>query len=309
MPVRSPAVAGTFYPSDGSSCRGLIDRCRDEAAAGRWRVAKADLAPPSPVGWLGGIVPHAGWVYSGTLAAAVFEAIAHPAGRPSASSAPAAATPRAIILFGAVHVWGVRKTAIYPAGAWHTPLGDAEIDTDLAREIAERLGDLADTSAQAHADEHSIEVQVPFVQTILPDVRIVPIMVPPGPDAARVGERLGDLLVDRPDIVAVGSTDLTHYGPRYGFTPKGVGPHSLRWVREENDRRMVDLILKGRAEDVVPEYQNNQNACGPGAIAAAVAAARTRGRASGRLLAYATSLDVRPERTAQDFVGYAGVVF
>lgn len=287
MILRRPAVAGTFYPRGESECRALLDRCLEDAPT------------PSDTGAaaVAGIVPHAGWVFSGPTAGRVFTALRGP--KP----------PRAFVLFGAVHVWGVRKPALYPAGAWWTPIGPVEVDEELAREVRDAAGDHLIVDADAHEGEHSLEVQVPFVRRLFPDARIVPVLVPPGPDVVPVGTRVGQALVGRDDVVVVGSTDLTHYGPRYGFTPQGTGAAALRWVRETNDRRMIELMQALRAEDVLPEFERHHNACGPGAIAATVAAARARGVPAGRLLQYTTSADVRPEWGREDFVGYAGVVF
>jgi hypothetical protein len=213
------------------------------------------------------------------------------------------------VLFGAVHVRGVRRPALYPEGAWWTPVGTVEVDADLAREIGEAAGAHLASDPGAHDGEHSLEVQVPFIRRLFPDARIVPILVPPGEDAVPLGERVGALLAGREGVAFLGSTDLTHYGPRYGFTPVGSGPEALRWAKEENDRSMIDLVRALRAEEVLSDFRRRHNACGPGAIAAAVAAARAQGAREVSLLEHITSAEVRPEWGGEDFVGYAGIVF
>jgi hypothetical protein len=104
----------------------------------------------------------------------------------------------------------------------------------------------------------------------------------------------------------LGSTDLTHYGYNYGYAPKGVGKAAVDWVKNENDRRLVDLILRMDAEEVIRESLTNHNACCSGAVAAAIAAAKKLGARQAQKLFYATSYDVRPDNS---FVGYVGVVF
>ena len=109
----------------------------------------------------------------------------------------------------------------------------------------------------------------------------------------------------------VGSTDLTHYGPSYGFIPGGSGRAGLEWARE-NDRRVLDLIEAMRAEDVIEETASRQNACGGGAIAATIAACSAMGATRGICLDYTTSAEMMKEafgRSAEDAVGYAAVIF
>jgi len=293
MLVREPVVAGQFYPATRAACvREIEARLPREAPA-----ADADL-PERPVA---GIVPHAGWVFSGATALRVLDAIRR------------RRQPRTFVLFGAVHA-RLRASALFPHGGWQTPLGLAEVDERLAGEILARTGDLVRESPAAHENEHSLEVQVPFLQHLFPEARIVPISVPPSDVAPEIGRRVAQAIrAADADAICLGSTDLTHYGPAYGFTPKGTGEAALRWVREENDRRMIDLAVRLDAEAVVAEAAARLNACGAGAIAATLAAARELGAARGHVVGYTTSADVmRDELGREDSsaaVGYAGIVF
>jgi AmmeMemoRadiSam system protein B len=246
-------------------------------------------------------VPHAGWVFSGATALAVLEALKD------------RRSPKTFVLFGAVHR-AIRRSAIFSNGVWRTPLGDAEVDERLAREILARADDLLADDPRAHEEEHSIEVQVPFLQHLFPDAKIVPIAVVPGEDAPEIGRRVARTIRNLDaDAVCLGSTDLTHYGPAYGFAPKGVGEAALRWVRDENDRRIMDLMLRLDAEGAVPEAESRLNACGSGAVAATLAAARELGAVQGYLVHYTTSFDVMRERMGRRgfdaAVGYAGLLF
>jgi len=284
--LRRPAVAGSFYPRGAEETRRLIEECLAGAPS-----------PPAGKRPVGGIVPHAGWVFSGPTAARVFHSLSGPL------------RPRTFVLFGAVHVWGVPRPALYAGEPWWTPLGPVEVDLELARDLGEAAGEHVIQDDEAHDREHSLEVQVPFLRFLFPEARIVPILVPPGLDAVPLGTRIGKRLAGRDDVVTLGSTDLTHYGPRYGFAPQGTGPAALDWVRGTNDRAMLDLMRGMRAEEIVPEASRHQNACGAGAIAATVAAARARGAADVSVVDYTTSADVRPEWGRENFVGYAGVLF
>ncbi len=284
--VRKAYRAGSFYPASAGQCRSLIAECM--------RPWKDQLVSPPP---RIGIVPHAGWVFSGPTAGAVFEAMLK-------------GSPEIFLVLGAIHVPGVRKAALYPAGQWETPLGPISIDEELNSRILDSLKGRAEENANAHKFEHSIEVQVPFIRHLFPKSRLVALMVPPDENAAALGRALGAVLEDRPDVNVLGSTDLTHYGlDNFGFAPAGIGPKALEWVRNVNDRAMIDAMLNLDAEATVAQSRRNYNACGAGAIAAAVACARALGSTQGRLLHYTTSYDVMPQRQATDFVGYAAVVF
>jgi hypothetical protein len=123
----------------------------------------------------------------------------------------------------------------------------------------------------------------------------------------RIGERAVEICCElgRKTLV-LGSTDLTHYGYNYGYAPKGVGKAAVDWVRNENDKRLVDRILRMDAEEVIRESLTNHNACCSGAVATAIVAAKKLGARQAQKLLYATSYDVRPDNS---FVGYVGVVF
>jgi hypothetical protein len=290
MLIREPVVAGQFYPATSASCTREIEALLPREAP--------EEAPERPVA---GIVPHAGWVFSGATALRVLDAIRR------------RRTPRTFVLFGAVHS-PIRASAVFSHGGWQTPLGLVEVDERLAGEVLARAGHLLQDNPVAHENEHSLEVQLPFIRHLFPEARIVPISVLPTPQAAEIGRLAAQAIQGlAADAVCLGSTDLTHYGPAYGFAPKGFGAAALRWVREENDRRMVDLMSRLDAEAVVEEAREHLNACGAGAVAATLAAARELGAAKGYVLRYTTSADVmRDEMGRTDSsatVGYAGVVF
>jgi AmmeMemoRadiSam system protein B len=287
IPVRQPAVAGRFYPGDRAACIKMIEECLPE-----------EPSPDLPAKIVAGLVPHAGWVFSGAVAARVFAAVR------------TQGAPETFVLLSAMHRWGPSRPAVYARGRWSTPLGEIEVDETLATALFEAGGDALSDYPEAHAEEHSAEVQVPFIQHLFPEAKILPILLPPDEGAAHTGELIGQAVeaVQRP-IVIVGTTDLTHYGAMYyGFAPAGMGERALEWAKA-NDERVIDLIVDMQAEEVVAETSAHHNACGGGAIAGTVAAARTLGADRGYLLEYTTSHHVMPQGPASDFVGYAAIVF
>jgi AmmeMemoRadiSam system protein B len=150
-------------------------------------------------------------------------------------------------------------------------------------------------------------LQLPFIKYLFPDVKILPVGVPPVVNSIRIGERVAEIAEEIGyKIVVIGSTDLTHYGYNYGYTPKGAGKAAVDWVKNENDKKMVDLMLSMEPEKIITESLMNANACCSGAVAAAVAAAKKMGAVKGKRLIYTTSYDVRPDSS---FVGYVGVIF
>lgn len=281
--------AGRFYPADTDDCGREL---RAYTAPGH-----APAAPSGPA--RAGIVPHAGWVYSGATAGKVFSAIKNNG------------SPRVFIVLGAAHRMAGDRPAVYPAGAWETPLGTVPVHEETACAI---LGD-ATTGARddprLHDGEHSIEVQLPFIRMLFPDAAVVPVLAPPAPAALELGRAIGEIIADNPpgDIVAIASADLTHYGYDYGFAPKGAGREALAWVRDVNDKRFIDNAVSGDAAAILEDAPRYHNTCGAGAAAAAVAAARHTGATPGALVHYTTSHDVMPRGEPSMFVGYAGIVF
>ncbi len=281
--VRMPDFAGSWYPGKAADCR----RALDDFCAG------AGPCPGEGRDIIGGIVPHAGWFFSGEIACRVIRCL----GRNE--------TRDTCIIFGR-HLYPGSGNFIMTEGGWATPLGDLEIDSEVAGGLAREFPFTVETAAR-HEPENTIELQLPFLKYFFPGIRIVPIGVPPRNDSLRLAERAVQIAreMGRKPVV-LGSTDLTHYGYNYGYVPKGVGEDAVRWVRDENDRRIVDLMLALDGERVIQEALRNQNACCSGAAGAAISAAKALGAETAEKIAYATSYDIRPDSS---FVGYVGIVF
>lgn len=289
MKIRKPAVAGQFYPATQAECLQEIQECLD--------IELPDISLPQPI--VGGIVPHAGWVFSGRLAAMVFKAIQQ-----------MNRTVDTFLLFGASHRYSGRKPAVWTEGDWETPLGIVGVDKQFAAQLVD-FGAVDEPTA--HLSEHSIEVQVPFIQYLFSDARIVPVVMPVwGFDAQWCGQIAELVRASGKSIVSIGSTDLTHYGPRYGFCPQGTGKVGLDWAYQVNDQAFIDLALALKAEQMVQCAVENENACGPAAAAAVAAIAATLGRQRGILLAHTHSNMVMRRRfgyASEESVGYAAIVY
>jgi AmmeMemoRadiSam system protein B len=290
MQTRKPVVAGQFYAGTQDACLAELTECLNER----------EITVPLPDTIVAGIVPHAGWFFSGSLAAMVFSAIKKQN-----------ASVDTFVIFGAAHRYHGPEPIVYNKGAWLTPLGEIHIDEELAQEVLK--SGLAPANQSAHAYEHSIEVQVPFVQHLFPDARILPVLTPPANQAIELGAALA-VIAKQSDkkIVFIGSTDLTHYGPRYGFAPMGTGQRALEWASEVNDRQFIDFALEMQPEKMLGTAEENYNACGAGAAAAAVAAAKQLGRTQGTLLVHTNSNTIMADKMgsqSSESVGYAAIVF
>ena len=238
----------------------------------------------------GGLVPHAGWYFSGRLAALVFHACAR------------GPKPDVVALFGG-HL-GTGAGIIYADQAWDTPLGPIECDLELAQSLTQQLGLRPEG---VHTNDNTVEVQIPLVKYYFPDSRLVALRVPHSEKAIELGRTLVQTAVAQgKTIMPIGSTDLTHYGPNYGFTPQGSGPEAVRWVREVNDKGFIEKCLTMDGPGLLKHAADNSSACSAGGAAAAVSACRSLGAEEGRLLDYYTSYDIMP---GQSLVGYAGIVF
>jgi AmmeMemoRadiSam system protein B len=291
MQTRKPIVAGQFYPGQNDSCIDRINECRD--------AKTLDQVLPETI--VAGVVPHAGWTFSGPLAALVFSAIKQQHEK-----------VHTFVIFGAAHGYFGSSPAVYHRGSWLTPLGEIFIDEELADDVLNSSPSLSDPNA--HRNEHSIEVQIPFIQYLFRGAKILPIIVPPREQAVALGESIGSIIADNQNkkIVCLGSTDLTHYGPRYGFTPMGVNSEALKWAVDVNDRMFIDLALKLKPQRLLANAAENCNACGAGATAAAMAAAKQLGKTEGVLLAHTNSNEImlrNMNTTSADSVGYAAIIF
>lgn len=283
MRIRKAAFAGSWYPEDATECEREIKQFLNVPTS-----LNEGVVPTR-----GGIVPHAGWFFSGAIACQVFYQLAQNC------------QPDVVAVCG-MHLGPQSPCVIMTDGAWETPFGPIPVASDLARQVA-RPFDCHTESPESFNRDNTIELQLPFIKYFFPEARIVTAGVPPNATARLLGQLLSELgRQNHLQMLFIGSTDLTHYGANYGFIPQGRGKAGLEWMRQENDQRMIEAILKLDPEGIVSEALTHQNACCAGAVAATVAAVKASGAQSGHLLTYSTSFDKHP---GDSFVGYAGIVF
>jgi MEMO1 family protein len=266
--IRPPAVAGRFYPSDPRELSSQIQECT-RAATGAEKISACAC-----------LVPHAGYMYSGHVAGAVYASLE---------------IPRRSILLGPRHFPRGEPLAILTEGSWRTPLGDAEIDAELAAKVALACPRLRD-DAVAHATEHSLEVQIPFLQQLAPAFRFVPVVL--GTDRYAALEELGHAVAQviraqTDPVLVIASSDMNHYEPDA--------------VTRVKDRRAIDKILALDARGLFDTVrQEGISMCGFAAATAMLVAARDLGSREARLVRYATSGDITGDR--EEVVGYAGMI-
>ena len=283
MDVRSADFAGSWYPGNESECRRTIEGFIDPEL---W-------CPSNTQRTVGGIVPHAGWLFSGQIACNVIKCL------------KTEDEPETCIIFGH-HMHPGSGNLIMNKGRWATPLGELEIDEEVAEVLSAEFSFTIETSSYYEQD-NTIEMQLPFIKYFLPKCRIVPIGLPPKIASLEIANRAVEISKDMgKKTVVLGSTDLTHYGHNYGFFPKGVGKDAVEWVKNVNDKHAVDLMLNMDGPTLISEALVNHNACCSGAAASAVEAAKVLGAKRGEIIVYSTSYDVRPDSS---FVGYVGIVF
>jgi AmmeMemoRadiSam system protein B len=265
MTVRLPAVAGSFYPGQADKLRGELDALIPAA-----RKERA----------LALIVPHAGYAYSGRVAGAAYGRVE---------------IPQDVVILCFNHHGAGSDFAVWPDGAWRTPLGDAPVNAELARAIKDAFLP-ADFDEAGHQDEHSGEVQVPFLQRLRPDVRIAPVALSLGHDDKSVAQlqAFGKALASVPgDFLVVASTDLNHYENQASTVAKDEA--AIRAVETLDER---SLLREVRTREI--------SMCGVAPTLATIAYAKARGATKAKTVAHATSGDVSGDYDR--VVGYVGMV-
>ena len=282
MSVRPRALPAGWYPEGETQTRRQIEGFLKLAGNADIHVG---LRPGQSA--CAGVAPHAGWEFSGRLACLVLRCL-----EPGIQTV--------VVVGGHMHP-GDGVLAAFEDG-YETPLGTLPADLELLACLRERV-----QIAEDRWQDNTVEVQLPFVRHLVPRARALGLRVAPSAEAVALGEALGACAaqLDR-KLAVIGSTDLTHYGPNYGFTPLGTGPEALAWVREHNDRRLLDSLLALQHERTLELARREHSACSAGAAVAAARFAELHGAHRGHLLDYATSYDRYP---GSSFVGYAAISF
>ena len=273
--IRRPAVAGQFYPASNIHLEAEVKR-----------YLATDAKPRDVIGV---VSPHAGYIYSGQVAGATFAAVN---------------VPGRVIILSPNHTGMGAMASIMPEGEWQTPLGNVAIDAELASALMKNCNELA-SDTEAHIREHSLEVQLPFLQIKRPDFKMVPITVSHvrfdvceaiGKAIARVVKRNQQPPFEkggRRGILIAASSDMTHYEPHETAKAK--------------DRHAIDRVLAMDAKGLLSTCARERiTMCGVVPTAIMLIAARELGATKGELIKYATSGEVSGDYDA--VVGYAGMV-
>ncbi len=276
MQIRTPAVAGMFYPSEKNELKESIHQCFLHT------FGPGKLPPTEEKKKIYGIIcPHAGYMYSGPIACHSFYSIS-------------SESPELFIIIGPNH-WGVGcNVAAMKDCSWETPLGQVEVDSDAASELS-RISNMVDLDFFSHTKEHSLEVQVPMLQEVYSEFKILPIILI---DQERnTAEEIGDAvatIAKQKNSMIIGSSDFTHYEPNE--------------FAHEQDKALIEPILDLDVEQFYKVlYEKNVTACGYGAIASTMIACKKLGATKGELLKYATSGDVTGDTSS--VVGYGSIIF
>ena len=264
--IRKPAVAGQFYPSSAQGLKGQIEAFIDKKAN------KTDA--------IACMLPHAGYIYSGGVAAQTLSRVN---------------VKDKIILLGPNHTGFGPAFSIMTEGVWQTPLGEIEIDSNLAKKILQNSKYLEE-DASAHAYEHSLEVELPFLQYFKTDFKIVPIILLSDEIKAlkQIGEEIASVLKDsKGSSMIVASSDMTHYEPQ--ATAQNKDTEAIGAILELNEDKLIEKIRR-----------LNISMCGYAPVIVMLKAAKILGAKGASLIKYQTSGDVTGDRSS--VVGYAGII-
>src|SRR5574338_756757 len=276
MQVRTPAVAAMFYPKSSGELKSSIKNCfLHKYGPGKLPPSIQDKKI------IGVICPHAGYEYSGPIAANSYYAIS-------------SQKPELVIIIGPNH-WGIGQNIATMKGVWQTPLGDVEIDSEYVTEI-NKICKLIEIDSFSHTRDHCLEVQIPFLQEIFSHkFKILPLILIDQSyhTAIEVGKSIARISKIKNTII-IGSSDFTHYEPNE--------------FAHKQDKSLIDTIVKLDVDKFYNILQEKQiSACGYGAIASTMIACKELGATKGTLIKYATSGDIAGDKSS--VVEYASIVF
>ncbi len=276
--LRRAVVAGSFYEGNAEALRSQVEACFLHRL-GPQKLPIVNNAGPRQI--LGLVCPHAGYVYSGPVAANAYFSLASDG------------KTEIFVILGPNHTGYGNPLSVMNEGAWQTPLGRVQIDTEVANALAEEIG-IVDVDEVAHRHEHSIEVQLPFLQYLYGGkFKFVPIcfLMQDLESAVEVGKGLAEVLANR-NAVVIASSDFTHYEPQALVDKKD---HDALKAIEALDEEHFFKVLEAE----------NVSACGYGPIAALIAYAKVRGAKKADVLSHSTSGDITGDKSS--VVGYAAV--
>lgn len=233
------------------------------------------------------VVPHAGWYFSGSLALHGLELLSKDF--------------KTIIVIGG-HLSSRDTPRLMSRDGVETPLGVLPIDREFTKKIQQAISWIEDDEV-----DNTVEVQLPLIHYLFSTVQIVWLRLPPSLESYTIGKTIARIARELGyPCGVVGSTDLTHYGPNYGFVPQGVGKAALGWVKEVNDKMLLDAIQRRDPEEILKRAHQDYSACSIGAVLGTLGFADETGYTRVQVVEYATSADRYP---SSSFVGYGVVGF
>jgi hypothetical protein len=264
--IREPIVAGQFYPGPPSALEAQLNKLIDK------KVPKEDV--------IGLVSPHAGYIYSGAVAGATISRIQF---------------KDTFVIMGPNHTGYGKPFSIMTEGAWRTPLGEVQIDSQLGKKILAESKNLEEDQV-AHLYEHSVEVQIPFLQYLKKDFKIVPIVLSHGPRAIykEIGKAIAKAIKDsKIEAVIIASSDMTHYESQESAKRK--------------DTQAINAILELNEDELLNRIEKlNISMCGYAPTVSLISAAKELGAKRAELVKYQTSGDVTGDYSG--VVGYAGIL-
>lgn len=279
--IKKMAFAGSWYPSDPAECRQSIE------------TFIAEKNGPERGSFMGGIVPHAGWYFSGSIACRVI------------ASLKAEVPVDLVVMFGG-HMHPGDDPILLTHGNIQTPFGILPVAEDLVEKVADSVP-MIKRGARSFPDENTLELQYPFVHHFFPQAHLFCCCVPPNQSAVKIGQVVCRAAKDlNLNTIFIGSTDMTHYGPNYGMVNVGTGKQAIEWVKNENDRKAIEALVKMDGTSIMDQGLKNHNMCCSGAAAATAAACKENGAVKGMEFDYATSFE---KSAGSSFVGYSGILY
>ncbi|MEI6388925.1 MAG: AmmeMemoRadiSam system protein B [Spirochaetota bacterium] len=274
MAIRRLSFAGSWYPAEPAGVRDQIEA---------WALTEG------PRDSLAIVAPHAGWKFSGKLAALAWTRLKE---------------ADTIVIIGG-HLGPLASFIFAPEESLATPQGEIQVDRELRDLCLRTLAESGFRMMAERESDNTVELQLPFAAFHAPLSRCICLRAPEGKASIELGLVLAQSAASiGRSLAVVASSDLTHYGPDYGFEPKGRGTTGLGWMKDTNDRRFIESVLALDAGAALSLCQAERSACSGGAVAAAISFAKAMAASGTELLGYGTSYDLRP---ADSFVGYAAM--
>ena len=259
---------------------------------------------------IGAVAPHAGWYYSGKLAAQAVSALTSPSNQ-----------SETVVVIGGHLPLGMPALFAMEEAVF-TPLGALEIDLRLREAIMNSfIGIPGLKTAEDRYHDNTVEILLPMVKYFFPEAKLIWLRLPADIRSFEAGKTLARTAAAlNRQIIVLGSTDLTHYGSNYGFSPKGYGKEALAWVKTENDKRFINAVESGDSTLVLERAEKEHSSCSAGAVLGVMGfASETRAEktpkmdsSAGKLLGYSTSADVimdEEELLPNSFVGYGAFIW